>query len=95
MVNSVMCGNASSQVPEVMFQPRLLSTFTLVSPESFTARQDGTVAQPLPGKCQDATAEVWPHRQWCAVTLVKGLHSLLITVCGISRCSSLPLRQCC
>ncbi|GFH24159.1 uncharacterized protein HaLaN_21895 [Haematococcus lacustris] len=46
----IIVGSDRLKVPEVLFQPRLLSTFTLINPDTFTARPDGSVAAPLPGQ---------------------------------------------
>ncbi|KAJ9512256.1 hypothetical protein QJQ45_012818 [Haematococcus lacustris] len=49
----IIVGSDRLKVPEVLFQPRLLSTFTLINPDTFTARTDGSVAAPLPGGLRD------------------------------------------
>ncbi|KAJ9512624.1 hypothetical protein QJQ45_018872, partial [Haematococcus lacustris] len=46
----IIVGSDRLKVPEVLFQPRLLSTFTLINPDTFTARPDGSVAAPLPAE---------------------------------------------
>ncbi|KAL6756186.1 actin family [Haematococcus lacustris] len=73
----IIVGSDRLKVPEVLFQPRLLSTFTLINPDTFTARPDGSVAAPLPEMVMEAITK-------CDVDVRKDMYQGVVLTGGLS-----------